>query len=173
MPLARGLVIGSICLLALAGCREEPECNERNVVGGTAVVVECSTGKVPVCGTDPEQIYNPTSGALLPVPSAELSADGSCPSETRLCRPRPTCGAVGQKAMCANGETAVCVLGSVREIAAPMTMPDGGPPPADAGPGDADGGVDAGDGSDAGPETDAGTATDAGPDVDGGPGDAG
>ena len=166
MSLARGLAIGSVCLLALVGCREEPECNERNVAGRMEVVVECSTGKVPVCGTTVEEVYNSSTGALLPTPSAELSADGSCPAGVGMCRPRPVCPGAGQKATCANGETAVCVLGAVREIDPTAPTPDAGPPADDAGPGDTDAGP--GD-TDAGPETDAGAGdTDAGPETDAG-----
>lgn len=164
MSLVRALGLASLFLLCLAGCREEAACVERNVAGRMEVVVECSTGKVAVCGTEGAEVYDPMTGALLPVPSEELSADGSCPDGVGDCRPRPTCAGDDQPVMCANGETAYCVLGNVDEIDPPMMIPDAGPP-MDAGTIDAGAG-DAGEGTDGG-DTDGGGDTDAG-DSDGG-----
>jgi len=158
-------------LLVLSACAEEAQCVDRTVRGNETVVVQCSTGKVPVCGDEPEILYNMESGALLPVtetpdlsdPAMRAAYTGSCDGVVGPCRPRPVCrGSSDESPTCANGETAFCLLGRVDEI---MTMMPP-PPPEDGGPGE----------TDAGPgETDAGPGeTDAGPgETDAGPGDAG
>ncbi|MGE0786230.1 MAG: hypothetical protein AB7S26_11115 [Sandaracinaceae bacterium] len=151
------LVLAPVLALA-AGCREEARCVERSVGGTPTPVVECSTGKVAVCGDVEEEVYDPETGALLRVPSVALSPDGSCPAGQSSCRPRPTCAAAGDKVACANGRTAYCVLGMVREIMAPRPMPDAGPR--------VDAGMEDGGASDGGGDTDGG-------DTDGGGGDGG
>jgi len=154
-------------VLVSFGCAEEAQCVEGRIRGNDTVVVQCSTGKVPVCGDEPELLYNMETGALLPVPPtpdltdpAMRAADtGSCDGVTGPCRPRPACRGDAEEApFCANGETAFCLLGRIEEIM-PMMPP---PPPEDAGPGD----------DDAGPGDDDAGPGDAGPE-DAGPEDAG
>ena len=162
MPLSRmGIRFGLVALFLLSACGEQAACVEGRVRGRDTVVVGCSTGKIAICGTDPEILYNPATGALLPTPAEPNLADdairamfdGACPGGIAQicvdnadgvpvcrpgCRPRPVCrGAVGAAPTCANGETAMCRLGQNDEIM--MT-----PPPTDAGP-PSDGGTDAGD----------------------------
>ncbi len=155
-------------LLASTGCAEQAVCAEGRVRGRDTVVVQCSTGKVPVCGDQVAELYDPASGALLPTPALpditdpaiRASFTGACDGTAGPCRPRPVCpGAAGDAPMCASGRTAMCILGRLDEIAAGT---DAGPPPPpeDAGPGE-----DAGGETDAGAETDAGGEMDAGSDA--------
>ncbi|MBX3272253.1 MAG: hypothetical protein KF729_18455 [Sandaracinaceae bacterium] len=156
-------VVSWLLLLSLlaAGCAEQAQCVERRVGGRDQVVVECSTGKVAMCGDRPELLYDENTGALLPTPAiTESNPTGSCDGISGPCRPRPVCGAAGQAPMCANGETAICRLGRVQEITPGR---DAGPPPElDAGPMEEDAGPME---EDAGPmEEDAGPMEeDAGP----------
>ncbi|MFK7987903.1 MAG: hypothetical protein AB8I08_17930 [Sandaracinaceae bacterium] len=162
MRLGRFVMV--IPFLLLFACAEAPECLAPP--SGEGAVLDCSAGKVPVCGDDPMSLYDEGTGALLPVPGDEV-ANGSCDGVTGPCRTRPVCGSVGGEATCADGTAPRCVLGRVVEIRPePMPTPDAGPPPVDAG---SDAGTDAGTETDAG--TDAGTEVDAG--TDGGPIDSG
>ncbi|MEZ4338859.1 MAG: hypothetical protein R3B82_19755, partial [Sandaracinaceae bacterium] len=153
-------------LLAISfgvGCAEQAVCAEGRVRGRDTVVVQCSTGKVPVCGDNPDLLYDTNSGALLPTPALpditdpaiRASFTGSCDGVSGPCRPRPACpGAAGDAPICANGETALCLLGRVDEIMA--ARDSGAPPPEDAGGGDDAGPDDAGPGDTDAGDTDAG-----------------
>ena len=163
MRLSRVLLIGPLALLG--ACAEQPTCVDFDDDG--EYTIDCSAGKVAVCGDDPAAIYNDGTGALLPVD--ERSEDGSCGDDLAGdCRPRPVCNSDGE-AVCPNGETPLCRLGEVTAVDIPAPAPtDSGPPPTPDG-----GGGDAGPGDDAGPPEDAGPSDDAGAPEDAGITDAG
>ena len=176
----RSFLLTSVVLLAVSACAEQPRCVGEQVrrFGETVedVTVQCSAGKVAICGDDSAQLYDPVSGALLPTPAApddlyrpevRQAFTGSCDGADN-CRDRPVCrGSAGEAPTCANGLTPGCRLGRVDEIEPPLPMVDAGsPPPTDGGSGSDAGGEDAGGGVDAG-TVDAG-AVDAGA-VDAGP----
>ncbi len=154
MRLDRGLFLFALPVLLIA-CSETPRCVERGAPPRTSIVIECNSGKVPVCGNDPSVLYD-EGGALRPVPAASV-ADGLCPAGATNCRTRPVCQQDTMTAVCNDGLGVTCVLGTVDEIAPPR--PDSGPAPQDAGsdagtPDEEDAGTDAGSDGDA--STDAG-----------------
>lgn len=129
--------------LVLTACAETPRCVDRGTPERPRIEIECNAGKVPVCGDDPEALYN-DQGGLRPVPDTSV-ADGICPDGIANCRTRPVCQQEKMKVVCNDGTSPVCVLGAINEIRPPRPM------------------VDAGGGEDAGGETpDAGDLEDAG-----------
>src|SRR5690606_22263488 len=96
----------------LVACAETPRCVERGA--SATLTVECSAGKVPVCGDDPEKLYD-EHGALRPVPAASV-ADGLCPDGARNCRTRPVCQQDTGEVVCNDGQAPLCKLGQVKEL---------------------------------------------------------
>jgi len=97
MRLARLLLIAPFVFLW--GCPEAPTCVDFD--GDGEYAIDCSAGKVAICGDDPDALYNQSSGALRPVD--ERSADGSCGDDVENCRPRPVCNSEGE-VVCPGGE---------------------------------------------------------------------
>ncbi|HJL17410.1 MAG TPA: hypothetical protein RMH99_17205, partial [Sandaracinaceae bacterium LLY-WYZ-13_1] len=107
MRLSRYLLIGPFVFLW--GCPEAPTCVDFDEDG--EYTIDCSAGKVAICGDDPEALYT-NGGALLPVD--ERSEDGSCGDDiTGPCRPRPVCNSDGE-AVCPDGASPLCRLGEIR-----------------------------------------------------------
>lgn len=124
----RPIAVGVLPLaLLLAGCPAVPRCAERVSGGHTEVVIRCNAGQVPVCGDKAAQLYDPMTGALLPVPPDGV-ASGSCQGFGELCRPRPRCSRAGAGVQCPAGYPPRCVLGLLRTL-----TPDGAPVPRDGG----------------------------------------
>ena len=82
----------SCCVLGAflaAACTEQAMCVDGTGITEGSVVIQCSTGKVAVCGTNPDLLYNPRTGALLPVPeeptgihsdpAVRAAFNGQCP----------------------------------------------------------------------------------------------
>jgi hypothetical protein len=165
--------------LLAAACAETPRCVDRGTPETPRVVVECNTGKVPVCGTEVYDVetgigtYDPNSGGLVRVPGMEGSTQLSCsdypgyPGTVR-CRPLPSCSGAGAAPACpANHGDPVCVVGMTQALAPPtMTQP-----PADGGTSEEDGGVAEQDGGTAEDDGGAGEEDAATPEDDAGAGD--
>ena len=147
----------ALSLLAF-GCAEQPRCVDRGTPERPRPEARCNVDKVPVCGDDPNEIYDPASGALRPVPPA-----GSTCAGEENCRARVDCATGESEPVCSNGATPYCVRGETTTLRPMM------PPPSDSGvTPEEDSGVDA----DAGSSDDAGT-DDAGAGDDAGPADSG
>lgn len=97
---------GALAISTTAACAETPRCKERG--DPPQLVPECNAKKAAVCGDREEELYDPLTGALLPLSPRE---DGSCDGVIEPCRPRPLCRTVDEPPSCPGGRDPLCLLG--------------------------------------------------------------